>query len=358
MLPRGDVVAMCDYCGVNWYRSQLYRDASGFLVCPDEGPGLDAVTLDQENAAYRPRGPVTYPDGGNYVTAPPGTPPQIPPDPGPPHSEQAIPSLLERLSTANLGGAYSIARRLDDRVDLGPAVVKNMTTAETASIPFTEDGELDVDALANLCSGADGRVQTLHDLSGGGLHYAANNDGPKIWDASAGLVTNNGKPSMEFGAPDELTRSDALGLSGNVGLDVFTVGRSDPGFMWQLGPSVSGQRVVMHVLSSSGVRVNYANGNQDFDTLGNDPTAELLSHHVRSPAGASYDDNRWWINNEELPTTGSVDGVLSMSDSLSFLGNGPSRISEWLVFGTPSGFALSEAGAAAVRADQKSYYGT
>lgn len=86
---------MCSYCGVNWYRSQLYRDASGFLVCPDEGPGLDAFTLDQENAAYRPRGPVTYPDGGNYVTESGknvhvtnggeiGSPPEVPPDPVPP----------------------------------------------------------------------------------------------------------------------------------------------------------------------------------------------------------------------------------------------------------------------------------
>lgn len=41
---------MCDYCGSIWYRSQLYKDGAGMLVCPDEGEGLDAVTLNELNA--------------------------------------------------------------------------------------------------------------------------------------------------------------------------------------------------------------------------------------------------------------------------------------------------------------------
>jgi hypothetical protein len=68
--PRGDVQAKCDYCGVRWRRSQLRMDRSGLLVCPDEGPGLDAVTLSEGNAALsRRRGPVPVPPGGgNYTT--------------------------------------------------------------------------------------------------------------------------------------------------------------------------------------------------------------------------------------------------------------------------------------------------
>jgi hypothetical protein len=41
---------MCSYCGVQWRRSQLRRDLSGNLVCPDEGNGKDSLELSMENA--------------------------------------------------------------------------------------------------------------------------------------------------------------------------------------------------------------------------------------------------------------------------------------------------------------------
>lgn len=48
--PRGDVERLCGYCGVAYLRSELRRDASGILACPDELPGLDVVTLSEGNA--------------------------------------------------------------------------------------------------------------------------------------------------------------------------------------------------------------------------------------------------------------------------------------------------------------------
>lgn len=47
---RQDFHAHCDICGVLWYRSQLRLDGAGRLVCPDEGPGLDEVTLAEMDA--------------------------------------------------------------------------------------------------------------------------------------------------------------------------------------------------------------------------------------------------------------------------------------------------------------------
>ncbi len=41
---------MCSYCGVQWRRSQLRRDAAGNLACPDDAPGLDVVSLSEGNA--------------------------------------------------------------------------------------------------------------------------------------------------------------------------------------------------------------------------------------------------------------------------------------------------------------------
>lgn len=47
----GDYTAECAYCGVTWHRSRMTKDAGGKYVCPDEGSGRDATTLDRLNAA-------------------------------------------------------------------------------------------------------------------------------------------------------------------------------------------------------------------------------------------------------------------------------------------------------------------
>jgi len=48
--PRGDAPARCSYCGVIWRRSQLVRDRSGNLACPDDQSGRDVATLSFLNA--------------------------------------------------------------------------------------------------------------------------------------------------------------------------------------------------------------------------------------------------------------------------------------------------------------------
>lgn len=48
--PRGDSSALCDICGVLWYRSSLVRKPDMLLYCPDDIRGLDSVTLSEGNA--------------------------------------------------------------------------------------------------------------------------------------------------------------------------------------------------------------------------------------------------------------------------------------------------------------------
>lgn len=57
----------CDYCGVPWLRSKLRRDRSGLLYCPDEGGGLDQVTLNEQNAANAARRTMRAFAGGDGV---------------------------------------------------------------------------------------------------------------------------------------------------------------------------------------------------------------------------------------------------------------------------------------------------
>lgn len=66
--PLGDHAVICDYCGVQWRRSQLRRDRAGLLYCPDEGPGRDAVALSRDNVAQSRRryAPLAPKDGGNW----------------------------------------------------------------------------------------------------------------------------------------------------------------------------------------------------------------------------------------------------------------------------------------------------
>lgn len=65
-----DRQALCSYCGVQWRRSQLTRDASQNLACPDCAPGLDIVSLSEGNArlmrSQQPK--VVGPVDGSYDT--------------------------------------------------------------------------------------------------------------------------------------------------------------------------------------------------------------------------------------------------------------------------------------------------
>lgn len=83
----GDYQAMCDYCGVQWRRSQLVRDASGLLACPDDQRGRDVVTLNQGNAEYAARQRQygrTMRDGANWNgPSIDVAPPFVPPNGGP-----------------------------------------------------------------------------------------------------------------------------------------------------------------------------------------------------------------------------------------------------------------------------------
>lgn len=82
--PRGDAPARCSYCGVIWRRSQLARDRSGNLACPDDRAGRDIVTLSLLNAqgAKQNRGSTGPTDGVTMDRESPAIPipgPGIPP---------------------------------------------------------------------------------------------------------------------------------------------------------------------------------------------------------------------------------------------------------------------------------------
>ena len=114
--------------------------------------------------------------------------------------------LLDTYSGA--AAAYSL-RKLNSSYT-GAAIEVYAGTNGTADIGFNVFGELDTVALAAHCGNQDGTVQTWYDQSGNGNHATQGVAGsqPKIYDGTTGVVTENGKPAVEFdGSGDNFVAS-------------------------------------------------------------------------------------------------------------------------------------------------------
>jgi hypothetical protein len=120
--PNGDVVVLCSYCGVLWYRSQLVRDAAGNLACPDDSPGLDIVSASLGNAAaasnrqlgrYRQEIDGTF-DAKNKVPYPgfvnANGPPPVKPNGGPTGTLSVLTSLWLRSDSLALDSSGLVVR--------------------------------------------------------------------------------------------------------------------------------------------------------------------------------------------------------------------------------------------------------
>lgn len=115
------------------------------------------------------------------------------------YSGAAAAYSLRKLSSSYSGNAFKVRRASDD--------------AEL-NIGFSS-GELDTSALATHCGSSDGFVVTWYDQSGNSNNAtqstAANQ--PKIYDGSTGVVTENGKPAVDFdGVNDALNSSSSVSL--------------------------------------------------------------------------------------------------------------------------------------------------
>lgn len=119
--PPGDTVRLCSYCGIAWYRSQLRRDASGNLACPDDQKGRDVVTLNEGNAAALANrqlpGQTGMPSDGTVDSkstdvAPPfnwNAPNVAPPNGGPTGQLSVLTRLWVRADVVTLGSGGAVA---------------------------------------------------------------------------------------------------------------------------------------------------------------------------------------------------------------------------------------------------------
>jgi hypothetical protein len=113
---------------------------------------------------------------------------------------------LRRLSATYTGSAIRVRRASDNaEQDIG----------------FDGNGDLDTTALATFCSGTDGFVKVWYDQAGANdATQTTTSAQPKIYDSATGVVTDNGKPALDFDGSDNFY---ATGVSLANSLDAFFV---------------------------------------------------------------------------------------------------------------------------------------
>jgi hypothetical protein len=129
-----------------------------------------------------------------------------------------VPAFSGLLDTYT-GAAAAYSLRLLDSTYTGDAIrVRRASDNAEQDIGF-DDNELDTAALATFCSGTDGFVKTWYDQSGNAndATQTTTSAQPKIYDASAGVVTENGKPAVEFNGTS-FTMSASANLTGAVSI--------------------------------------------------------------------------------------------------------------------------------------------
>jgi hypothetical protein len=123
------------------------------------------------------------------------------------------------------GAAAAYSLRLLDTDYAGSAVrVRRASDNAEQDIGFDAGGDLDTTSLATFCSGTDGFVKVWYDQAGANdATQTTTGNQPKIYDSATGVVTENGKPAVEFdGTNDGLNCATDLRASTGASTVIMT----------------------------------------------------------------------------------------------------------------------------------------
>jgi len=218
--------------------------------------------------------------------------------------------LLDTYSGA--AAAYSL-RRLSSTYTGDAVEVYNGSSY--ADIGFNVFGELDTVALAAHCGSSDGFVSKWYDQSGNTNTAAQTVTGsmPKIYDGSTGVVTENGKPAVEFdGVSDRMTSAMTVTndfttsvvlkaltatqannwiLQDTSGVDII-LRQLNNNFSWydgtahDIGTAGTDQHHIFVTANSSGSVVSFDGANQSISGISNNGYTDL---EIGGDNGS-----RWW----------------------------------------------------------------
>lgn len=273
---------------------------------------------------------------------------------------------LDAVSAANLLLAASIYRRLTVAYTGSLIRVREAGGDTELDIGYLSDGTLDTAAIASHCGANNGFLVTAYDQSGLGNHLtnATAAEQPKIYDSGTGQLSSGGIPVATWdGSDDNMNVGDALGLTGNPGIDVFEVHqRTDQLAAHRFFSIGGGSGIFLQHQSATTVRIGSGVGNRNMaEAL--DETSKLYSYHLRHASGGQIGSAELYMSDAALGEDSSTNPTTtpSLSDAWCFWGYAgnytKSSNVELIVFGVASGNALSTAHAAALRADQVATYG-
>ena len=137
---------------------------------------------------------------------------------------------------------------------------------------------------------------------------------PKIWDASTGLVTENGKPTLDFdGVDDGFTFDSSVFDIGS--LSSFAVGKYnvlDSTMLFGISGSISNKRWYAPFATNTDFRFGYADNSTATSTTG-----DTNQHLFTMIAGSILGNMESWIDNSSVGTATLDTGI----DATNGIGN-------------------------------------
>ena len=200
--------------------------------------------------------------------------------------EDVAPATLLLDTYTGSAAAYSL--RLLSSTYSGDAVeVYNGTSY--ADIGFA-DGELDTTALATHCGSNDGFVSKWYDQSGNTNDAAQTTTAsmPKIYDGTTGVVTENGKPTVQFdGASDYMEFGESWGAEMTM---IATWKASATGEQQIYNMESGGIRFAMSTNRSGNSIVTRDNSGAGTSSLSGNPTITTLgiTSHITNSTSTSH----------------------------------------------------------------------
>jgi len=215
------------------------------------------------------------------------------------------------------GAAAAYSLRLLDTTYTGSAIrVRRASDNAEQDIGF-DNNELDTSALATFCSGTNGFVKTWYSQTGSNdATQTSTGSQPKIYDSVTGVITENGKPAVEFNGSSYWMSSSGFGTGAQRSVFNTMKAVSDPAsgysnywIFLQSPPSTTGNFMQLYSISYD------ADLTLNFTTAGLDIAASqgLENQSLGSVIKGSSSSNLY----KDGTSIGSGSGAQAMEDKLS-----------------------------------------
>lgn len=255
------------------------------------------------------------------------------------------------LRTAYTGALFQVRRASDNQV------------SAIGCVPAT--GRADTSALASFCSGTNGFVTTIYDQSGNGRDLtqgtAANQ--PKVYDSVSGAVLLGASLAALYDTNDRLTRTDACGWAGAIGVTSWDAWKATAGaaaIVSQQGGNSSQSYSAINILelTATSIRVSIEGAARDFTSP--DVTASISSTVVRLAAGAQLSTVECRRNGTALSQSAIFDPTRTVSflDTQTFIGATASGLNGYAAARGSWASRLSDSDVVVLEAAATALYGT